>query len=285
MESRRCLNGVPELICVNSASVGDILHLLRHIDWAGSASDCSRHQNCLFVDSQRDVSSPQNLMCGIVAVLCLEPDKICEDEKGSIEGCLHTGLEQISHRGPDGSGIWVDPDGRCGEYFGCTVFAEIIGLAHCRLSINDLSPSGSQPLHSSDNKVHAIVNGEIYDTEKIRSTLTPEYNFMSSSDSEIVLALYATLGLDFLSHLRGEFGFCLYDSEKDIFIAGRDRYGIKPMFWRRSNNRIWFGAEIKAFLGSDWEPEWDVDSITSMGWGQDTRTLFKGVQKVGRHLA
>ena len=74
---------------------------------------------------------------------------------------------------------------------------------------------------------------------------------------------------------------CLYDSKKDIFIAARDRYGVKPLFWRRDKaGRIWFAAEIKAFLETDWHSEWDVEAIASGGWGQDTRTVFRDVQKV-----
>jgi len=154
----------------------------------------------------------------------------------------------------------------------------IKALGHCRLSINDLSTAGSQPLHSPSNTVHAVVNGEIYDHERIRGTLS--YTFTGHSDSELVLALYEAHGLDFLSHLRGEFALALYDSQRDIFIAARDRYGIKPLFWRRESGSIWLGAEIKAFLGAGWTPEWDVQAIMDGGWGQDTRTVFKGVQKV-----
>ena len=72
----------------------------------------------------------------------------------------------------------------------------------------------------------------------------------------------------------------LYDQRTKTFLAGRDRYGIKPLFWRRDGSRTMVAAEIKAFLGMGWEGEWDVVAIVSGGWGQDTRTIFKGVQKV-----
>ena len=136
-------------------------------------------------------------------------------------------------------------------------------------------------MHSPDKTIHAIVNGEIYDDGSLRNDLSETYDFTGNSDSELALALYAKHGLGFLSHLRGEYALCLYDSKRDLFVAARDRYGIKPLFWRRDEKgSIWLGAEIKAFLGPGWQPEWDVDAMADGGWGQDTRTLFKGVNKV-----
>lgn len=87
-------------------------------------------------------------------------------------------------------------------------------LGHVRLAIIDLSPQGCQPLHDSDNHLHAVVNGEIYDHERLREELIQKYNypFKSHSDSELVVALYKYHGLNFLNQLRGEFSLCLYDS-------------------------------------------------------------------------
>ncbi|ORX34308.1 hypothetical protein BD324DRAFT_637479 [Kockovaella imperatae] len=200
-------------------------------------------------------------MCGIIASYTCGQDPSSVD----IEAQLQASLKKIAHRGPDASGIWISNNGRC-------------GLGHCRLSINDLSPAGSQPLHSPDGFIHAVVNGEIYDDGSLRDSLS--YPFKSQSDSELVLALYQRHGIGFLSHLRGEFAFCLYDSRRDLFMAGRDRYGIKPLFWRREQDRIWFAAEMKAFLGAGWRPQWDVDSVQDGGWGQDTRTIFQGLHKL-----
>lgn len=73
----------------------------------------------------------------------------------------------------------------------------------------------------------------------------------------------------------------IYDERDGSFFAARDRYGIKPLFWTRQKGQVWIAAEIKAFLGLGWQAEWDVGAIVSGGWGQDTRTVFKGVQKVG----
>jgi asparagine synthase (glutamine-hydrolysing) len=126
------------------------------------------------------------------------------------------------------------------------------------------------------------VNGELYDYEHLKKDLTSRtgYKFTSDSDSEIVLALYQAHGHDFVNYLRGEFALCIYDERKNLFIAARDRYGIKPLFWTVQNSRLLVGAEAKAFLPLGWRPEWDVKSIIEAGWNFDDRTLFKDVRKV-----
>lgn len=155
-----------------------------------------------------------------------------------------------------------------------------------RLSINDLSPGGHQPFHSGDGSVHAVVNGELYDHESIRAELLAKqdfnFRFKGHSDCEIVIALYQYYGLSFLSYLRGEFALCLWDEREQVFVAARDRYGIKPLFWRidEASNYLFVAAEVKAFLGWGWKPEWDVRSLKEGGWNYDIRTIFKGVHKV-----
>ncbi|KAK2608947.1 hypothetical protein QQS21_002523 [Conoideocrella luteorostrata] len=189
-----------------------------------------------------------------------------------LEHCLRQGVDAIKHRGPDGSDVWVSQDGS-------------VGLAHCRLSINDLSSNGSQPLHSDDGKIHAVVNGEIYDYCRLRDLLEAEYGyaFSSESDSELVVALYKVFGAPgMFEHLRGEFAFVIFDESggPGRIVAGRDRFGIKPLVWTIDGNRILFASEAKAFLPMGWKPEWDVRGITDCGWLVDDRTVFKGVKKV-----
>ena len=126
------------------------------------------------------------------------------------------------------------------------------------------------------------MNGELYDHDRIRDRLIKDfgYQFKGRSDCEIVLALYQNYGLSFLNELRGEFALVLYDETRQFFIAARDRYGIKPLFWKVIDGKLVISAEAKAFLPLGWEPEWDVRAIVDAGYGHDTRTLFKGVQKV-----
>ncbi len=134
--------------------------------------------------------------------------------------------------------------------------------------------------------MHAVVNGELYDYERIREELIEKsgYKFKGRSDCEIVIALYKYYGISFLSHLRGEFALCLYDSKTRFFIAARDRYGIKPLFWTIAEGRLLIAAEVKAFLPLGWKPQWDVKSLLDGGWNHDQRTLFEGVNKVWHPL-
>ncbi|CEL10306.1 hypothetical protein ASPCAL13427 [Aspergillus calidoustus] len=185
---------------------------------------------------------------------------------------LQASLAVITHRGPDDSGVWINE-------------TEQVGLGHCRLSINDLSSAGRQPLHSSDGKVHVVVNGEIYDYDRLRHECETvhQYVFRSDSDSELVLALYQIFGApDFFTHLRGEFAFVLYDDRSGSrrLIAARDRYGIKPLVYTRLGSSLLIASEAKAFLPLGWKPRWDVRAIADAGWMFDDRTLFRGVRKV-----
>ena len=152
-----------------------------------------------------------------------------------------------------------------------------------RLEINDLSSTGSQPFHDKDHTIHAVVNGEIYEYERLRSEMIQklDYDFQGTSDCELVLALYKYYGFSFVSHLRGEFSLCLYDSERDLFIAVRDRYGIKPLFWTIVDGELLVAAEMKAFLPLGWTPEWDIKSVVDGSFQISAGTIFKGVQKVG----
>ncbi|KAK4674996.1 hypothetical protein QC764_502140 [Podospora pseudoanserina] len=191
---------------------------------------------------------------------------------GPIEKQLRSSIDILNHRGPDEAGVWISQDSS-------------IALGHCRLSINDLSPSGSQPLVSDDGSIHAVVNGEIYDQDRLWEECREQhgYQFRGESDSELVVALYKIHGAPhFFKYLRGEFAFVLYDRRegKRRVIAARDRFGIKPLVWTVSNDRLLIASEAKAFLPLGWKAEWDVGAIVSGGWMLDDRTLFKGVHKV-----
>jgi asparagine synthase (glutamine-hydrolysing) len=197
-------------------------------------------------------------------------DKTSDNKSLAVQ--LQASIDSINHRGPDESGVWISADGR-------------VGLGHCRLSINDLSPSGHQPLHSDCGELHAVVNGEIYDHDRLRAECTSKhgYIFGGESDSELVIALYKIYGAPALfEHLRGEFAFVLYDGREGCrrVIAGRDRFGIKPLVWTIVKSRLLLAAEAKAFLPLGWQPEWDVGAVVDSGWMMDDRTLFKGVHKL-----
>lgn len=210
-------------------------------------------------------------MCGISCIVALEGRAKSGGarDKADIERRLEASFENIRHRGPDSTGKWVSQDGK-------------VALGHVRLEINDLSSSGSQPLHSADNTLHSVVNGEIYNYEEHRQDMEEKlnYKFQGTSDSELVLALYKYYGLSFLSKIRGEYSICLYDQERELFLAVRDRYGIKPLFWTIQDGELMLAAEMKAFLPMGWQPEWDVKSIVGGDFQIASATIFKGVQKV-----
>ena len=140
------------------------------------------------------------------------------------------------HRGPDGSGVWVQPNGQC-------------GLAHRRLSIVDLSEAGHQPMGTQDENVWITFNGEIYNFPILREKLIAKgYRFRSKSDTEVILYLYKEYGDAFIEHLDGDFGIGLWDCRKRRLILTRDRAGVKPVYYAHVDGRFIFSSEMKALL-------------------------------------
>ncbi|PLB39027.1 asparagine synthetase B family protein [Aspergillus candidus] len=215
-------------------------------------------------------------MCGLTAFLRLGGDNTprnSEDNAQALSKQIDDSLELVKHRGPDARGQWLSEDLR-------------VGLGHVRLSIIDLSPAGNQPFHDSNNSIHAIVNGELYDHEKYREELSQEYAFKSHSDCEIVIALYKHYGISFVSKLRGEFALVLWDAERQLLFSARDRYGVKSLYYTVVDNRLLVATEMKSFLPYGWKPEWDVKSLAGLAWAYGHRTFFKDVYKVepGQYL-
>ena len=167
-------------------------------------------------------------MCGIVGVFDLKT------EVNILRPQVLEMSKKIRHRGPDWSGIY------CGD--------KAI-LAHERLSIVDPA-SGGQPLYSKDRNLVLAVNGEIYNHVKLRKDLKQDYEFLTKSDCEIILALYNEKGIDFLDDLNGIFAFALYDKEKDIYLIGRDHIGIIPLYmgWDQFGN-FYVASELKSLEG------------------------------------
>lgn len=120
---------------------------------------------------------------------------------------------------------------------------------HNRLSINDLSKDGNQPLF---NKLIALViNGEIYNYKELYNDIIlnlPSYKFKSKSDSEILIPLYLLYGSAFIQKINGMFSFVLYDMEKNILLAGRDPLGITSLYYAIDNNRYIFSSELKSLI-------------------------------------
>jgi asparagine synthase (glutamine-hydrolysing) len=155
-------------------------------------------------------------------------------------------------------------------------------LGHVRLSIIDLTPSGDQPFHDED--IHAVVNGELYDYEHYRTKFAQEYNFKGNSDCEIVIAMYRYYGIEFLSHLRGEFALVLWDAKRKLFFAARDRYGIKSLYYTIVDGQLLVATEMKSFLPLGWKPEWSVRKLRDKSWEYGANTFFENVYSVCAHL-
>ncbi|KAL3434133.1 nucleophile aminohydrolase [Aspergillus tetrazonus] len=210
-------------------------------------------------------------MCGISAFLSLSEGASCPQADTiypqALASQMNESLQLIKHRGPDARGQWLSSDYR-------------VGLGHARLSVIDLNPAGNQPFHDSEGTVHAVVNGEIYDHKKYRAKLAHQYEFSSNSDCEIVTALYRHYGISFLNKLRGEFALVLWDAKRKLFLAARDRYGIKSLYYTVVNNRLLVATEMKSFLPFGWQPEWSIENLLRKGWLWDTEMYFKGVHRL-----
>jgi len=193
-------------------------------------------------------------MCGIVGVV----DPSLDSSR------LEASLSLLRHRGPDGRGVFLDPDRH-------------LGLGHARLSIIDLK-TGAQPMCSHDGRIALVCNGELYDFERQRGELEREgARFASQSDSELIIHLYLKHGERFYEHLRGEFAFLLYDRTLGLLIAARDRFGIKPLYVARTMAGGWaFSSEIKGLFGTRLvKREIDLYAPSKEG-----ATLFRGVEHV-----
>jgi len=144
--------------------------------------------------------------------------------------------ETIRHRGPDGDGHWISPDGR-------------VGLGHRRLAILDLSERGAQPMHYLD-RYTITLNGEIYNYVEIREELRKKgYTFISESDTEVLLAAYAEYGVSVLDRLDGMFAFAIWDQQERTLFCARDRFGEKPFFYHHVPGTLFaFASEIKSLF-------------------------------------
>lgn len=204
-------------------------------------------------------------MCGINGIAALsEQSKISEMDVRSMLPALH-------HRGPDGNGVYLDPNRR-------------VGLGHTRLSIIDLA-GGAQPMHNEDKTVWVTFNGEIFNYIELRKTLIKQgHCFHSHSDTEVIVHAYEQYGDDFVCHLNGQFAIALWDSSRQRLLLVRDRVGILPLFYTRQGDRLLFASEIKALLPQLPEaprisPE-ALDQIFTFWAPRSPNTLFEDIFEV-----
>jgi asparagine synthase (glutamine-hydrolysing) len=170
-------------------------------------------------------------MCGIAGILNFTDTTRHTD-------AIRIMTDRIAHRGPDAEGFYVD---------------HRIALGHRRLSIIDLQESANQPMWDHTGRYVLVYNGEIYNYRDIKSQLT-DYPFRTQSDSEVILAAYATWGVDCLAKFNGMFAFAIWDTREEVLFAARDRVGKKPLYYYQSDKHFVFGSEVRSMMASGLVP-------------------------------
>ena len=168
-------------------------------------------------------------MCGIVCALNIK------QKSNNLRADVLEMSKKLRHRGPDWNGIYSD---------------DKVILAHERLAIVD-PKSGKQPLFSSDGRYVLAANGEIYNHKELRSNLDGDYNFLTKSDCEVILALFDEKRENFIDDLNGIFAFVIYDKQENEFLIARDHIGIIPLYmgWD-DEGTLYISSELKALEGS-----------------------------------
>ena len=182
------------------------------------------------------------------------------------------GLGKLSHRGPDDNGLE------------CSVFSgKHVVLGHSRLSIIDLRQSGHQPMGSRCGRYRIIFNGEIYNYKELREELHEKgFSFRSDSDTEVLLSCWEQWGKSCLPKLRGMFAFVVYDSKAGTVTCIRDAFGIKPFYYYKVEDCLFFSSEIPALLTllpESPEPDYQkaFDYLAYSRYDDDQRTFFKNI--------
>lgn len=170
-------------------------------------------------------------MCGISGIFAPEigADKLSISVKRMVNS--------QHHRGPDAQNVYVDSKNQC-------------AIGHNRLSIIDLSAEANQPMTNAGERQIICFNGEVYNFLELKRELAGTREFISRSDTEVVLAAYEKWGTASFDRLNGMFAFAILDRSKSKLILVRDRLGIKPCYYRFHNGRLAFGSEIKSILAS-----------------------------------
>jgi asparagine synthase (glutamine-hydrolysing) len=162
-------------------------------------------------------------MCGIAGIISSQVSETLLQRMG----------DALAHRGPDGSGIWIDENNE-------------VGFSHRRLAIIDLSKDGNQPMHYG-NRYTIVYNGEIYNYPELRTELRKAgYMFRTMSDTEVILAAYDCYRSRCLHFLDGMFAFAIWDNHEKTLFAARDRFGEKPFYFWNQGTQMAFASEMKA---------------------------------------
>lgn len=203
-------------------------------------------------------------MCGIAGLF---------DTRGarSFEpGLLGRMTDRIAHRGPDGAGLHEEPG---------------LGLGHRRLAIIDLA-GGYQPMHTADRAVSVVFNGEIYNFLALRAELEAQgAQFVTRSDTEVLLHGWRIWGEAMLPRLQGMFAFALWDAREQTLILARDRFGKKPIYYSLTDDGVLaYASELKALLiAPQVERRLDREAVADFfayGYIPDPKSIYSTVRKL-----
>ena len=202
-------------------------------------------------------------MCGICGILGSKTDQ--SQRESLVQGMM----ELLSHRGPDGSGIYISDN---------------VALGHQRLAIIDLV-YGKQPMQSEDGRYTIVFNGEIYNYLELRQKLIQRgIQFQTFSDTEVLLKLLIHQRESAFASLDGMFAFAFFDRETGEWLLGRDPFGIKPLYYVELKDEVIFASEIKSlFVHPHIHPERDwkgIQQYLTFQFCLGDRTLFKNIRKL-----
>ena len=197
-------------------------------------------------------------MCGINGIITKNKNK---------EKLIKQMNDKIIHRGPNAEGTYVD---------------ETLALGQRRLSIIDLS-GGNQPIYNEDESILIIYNGEVFNYQELKEQLS-NYKYKTKSDTEVILHGYEEWGYDIVNKLRGMFAFCIYDKNKNELFIARDHFGIKPLYYYKTDDIFMFSSEIKSFLDiPGFKKELNKEMLgayLTFSFTPGEKTFFKNVYKL-----
>jgi asparagine synthase (glutamine-hydrolysing) len=170
-------------------------------------------------------------MCGIAGILRIDGERVQEEMLSRMN-------DSLAHRGPDADGIYINGS---------------IGLAHRRLSIIDLSEEANQPFVDSSGRFRVIFNGELYNYKEVRKRIS-HCKFRTNSDTETLIEAFASGGIDSLKLFKGMFAFAIWDSRENQLFLVRDRLGVKPLYYYKTDKFFVFASECRAILASGMVP-------------------------------
>ena len=199
-------------------------------------------------------------MCGICGVVALDRPP----ETATVERML----DELAHRGPDGRGTHDEPG---------------VALGHLRLAIIDLSDAGLQPFASEDGRHRLIHNGEVYNYRELRAELEAKgHRFGSETDTEVILEAYREWGEDCVRRFVGMWAFAIWDSHERRLLCSRDRFGVKPFYYRLDGDRLAFASEPRAFRHDRLEPNPTVirDYLEQSYLDHTDETFFAGIRSL-----